>query len=137
MDVQVNILAIVLATLSSMVIGYFWYNPKLFGNTWIKLSKIDPKKGNIGLGMGSAVLSSFIMAFGLAYASDVAQQFFDVSFLQAALETGLFVFVAFQGVRMFQRAQFNQDSHTESLIHIGNEFVTVMVMALIIGLISV
>jgi hypothetical protein len=134
MNVEINFLGVALAAVSSMLIGYFWYAPKGFGNTWTRLAKIDPKKFNTSVAMSSAVVSSLVMAYGLAYATFVSHAFFMHSFLTDALLTALFVTVAFQAIRMFQRAQFNQDSHTETAIHIGNEVVIVMVMALIIGL---
>jgi hypothetical protein len=40
MDVQVNMWAVLLAALSSMVVGSLWYLPTTFGNTWQKLSKV-------------------------------------------------------------------------------------------------
>jgi hypothetical protein len=137
MNVDINWLAVVLATLSSMVIGWIWYNKAGFGDIWLKLSKVNPKKFNTPLAMGSAVVSSFLLAWSLAYATFVFHSFFHHSYLNDAMLTGIFVFVGFQGLRMFQRAQFNQDSHIESAIHIGNEFVIVIVMTLIIGLIGI
>ena len=44
MEVQVNYLAVVLAMLSSLVVGSIWYAQKVFGNTWAKLAKIDMGK---------------------------------------------------------------------------------------------
>jgi hypothetical protein len=40
MDVDVNMWAVLLAALSSMVVGSLWYLPATFGNTWQKLSKV-------------------------------------------------------------------------------------------------
>lgn len=34
---EVNLLAVLLATLASMIVGFLWYGP-LFGKIWIKLS---------------------------------------------------------------------------------------------------
>lgn len=44
MDVQINWLAVVLATLSSMIVGSIWYAKPVFGEKWAKLVKLDDKK---------------------------------------------------------------------------------------------
>ena len=33
---EINFLAILVASLSTMVIGAIWYNPKVFGTIWMK-----------------------------------------------------------------------------------------------------
>ena len=40
MDVQINGWAVLLAALSSMVVGSLWYMPATFGNAWQRLSKV-------------------------------------------------------------------------------------------------
>ncbi|MEV8266601.1 DUF1761 domain-containing protein [Microbacterium sp. NPDC076911] len=42
MNVPLNFVAIVIATLAAMVIGYLWYGP-LFGKYWRRLSGLDTK----------------------------------------------------------------------------------------------
>ncbi|HEY4267070.1 MAG TPA: DUF1761 domain-containing protein, partial [Galbitalea sp.] len=39
---SINYIAVILATLSSMIIGSVWYTPKVFGNYWMKLSGVKP-----------------------------------------------------------------------------------------------
>ena len=36
MDVQINFLALIVASLSTLVVGFIWYNPKVFGTIWMK-----------------------------------------------------------------------------------------------------
>ncbi|MDB5170203.1 MAG: hypothetical protein JWN82_599 [Candidatus Saccharibacteria bacterium] len=137
MDVEVNYLAVLLATVAAMVVGYVWYNPKVFGNAWIKLAKIDPKASNMTWSMGSALVGSFLMAFVLAHLTFLANSFYNNEFIYDALLTGFWVWLGFQFLRPFMHDQFNQRRKKESLIHMGNDFVTIMVMALVIGLLGV
>lgn len=44
MEPVINWVAVVVAAVASFVIGMVWYSPMLFGNTWMKLSGVDPKK---------------------------------------------------------------------------------------------
>lgn len=40
---DVNYLAVLVSAIASMVLGMIWYNPSVFGNTWMKLSKLSEK----------------------------------------------------------------------------------------------
>ena len=42
---EINYIAVVLATLSSMLVGSIWYTPKVFGTYWMRQSGIDPNDG--------------------------------------------------------------------------------------------
>lgn len=137
MDVQVNYVAVVVATVVAMVVGTVWYAPKVFGNAWIKLAKIEPKPETMPWVMGNALVSSLIMAFVLAHMAYLAHVFYNNSFLSDTLLTAFWVWLGFQVLRNFMHDQFNQRRKKESLIHAGNDLVTIMAMALVIGLMGV
>jgi len=139
MNVEVNIVAVILAAVSSMAIGFFWYGSDKFGfgAAWANLAKVDLKKSSTPLALVSAGVSALVMVYGVAYATFITRTYFGGSYLTSALKVGLFAWICFQGIRMYQRARFNQETQTESAIHISNEFVTIMAAALIIGLIGV
>lgn len=83
--------------------------------------------------MGSAAFSLLFMAFGLAMLAYMFHAFFAHSFLTDSMLAGAFVFVGFQALRILQLAEFNQRPHLETVIHISNEFITILAMTLIIG----
>jgi hypothetical protein len=138
MDVQVNMWAVVLATLSSVAVGMVWYHPKVLGGKWVKLAKIDPKKGDMKWSMGSVWLSSFVLAYVLAHFITLAHSYFvGNSFWRDAINTAFWVWIGFQALRNFMHDQFNQRRKKETLIHMGNDLVTIIVMAIIIGVMGV
>jgi hypothetical protein len=135
MNVEVNWLAIVLATLSTMVVGSLWYTPKTFGNLWIKLAKIDTKKQKgMAAPLVGALIASFITAYILAHVTYLSHSFFDNSFLQDALSTGFWLWLGFVAARLFVHDAFEGRPKRLTLLNIAHEFVTIMIMALIIGL---
>lgn len=133
MDVDVNLTAVLLATIAGMTVGMIWYNEKVLGGKWLALAKINPKKGSMSWSMGSAVVSSFVMAYVLAHVSFLSNQFYQNSFMYDSVMTAFWLWLGFQGLRMFMHDQFNQRRKKESLIHMGNDLVTLVVMALVIG----
>ena len=42
MTPDINYIAVILATLSSMLVGTVWYTPKVFGNYWMKAANVTP-----------------------------------------------------------------------------------------------
>ena len=63
-----NILAIVLAALIPMLMGFIYYHPKVFGNAWMQslgLTEEDLKKGNMAVIFGVSLLMSFLLSMFL------------------------------------------------------------------------
>jgi len=138
MDVQINYLAVVLAAVSSMGVGAFWYGKPGFVKPWMKLARIVPQKKDEAQksfmrAMVYAMLSSLIMAYVLAYATYVLQQFTGESFFMSAVKTAFLVWFAFQGLRTLQQDSFEGRPLKLTMINAGNMLVTIMVMGLIIG----
>ena len=66
-------LAIVLAALIPMVLGYIWYHPKVLGTAWMNslgITEEKLKEGNMGMIMGLAFSLALFLAWRMnAYAS--------------------------------------------------------------------
>lgn len=139
MNVEVNWLAIVLATASTMVVGSIWYTPKVFGNLWMRLAHIKPedqKKMGWVYPMVATLVVTFITAYVLAHVTFLAHSFFNNSFLEDALNTGFWLWLGFTAARLITHDAFEGRRKKLTLLNISHEFVTIMVMALIIGLLK-
>lgn len=136
MEVQVNIWAVLLAMVSSMVIGSVWYAKGVFGTRWAKLVKLDDKKMQAGAGKAIAItiVVSTITAYVLAHVTFLSNSFFGNSFLQDALMTGFWLWLGFVAARFITHDAFEQRPTELTLMNIVHELITIEVMALIIGL---
>lgn len=141
MEVEVNALAVFLAAASSMVVGSIWYAQGVFGRTWAKLAKVDMSKKvsatQMTYLMGTVFVASLITAYVLAHVTYLSNQFFGNSFLQDAVSTGFWLWLAFTAARIYTHDAFEGRRKKLTLLNFGNEFVTIMVMALIIGAMGV
>lgn len=65
---SLNLLAILVAALTSFVIGGLWYSPILFGKAWMQENGLtdDELKGKMGLIFGTTFVLALIIAFNLA-----------------------------------------------------------------------
>jgi large-conductance mechanosensitive channel len=135
--VELNWIAIILAAVSTMIVGSIWYGP-LFGKAWTKLAKVK-KDSDFG-GMkavimyGGAFLGSLITAIVLALAIFIFHDFKQGNLLVDALMTGLLLWLGFTATRIHMHDSFEGRRKKLTLLSISNELVTIEVMALIIGL---
>jgi hypothetical protein len=68
--VKLNLLVMALAALVPLIVGFLWYNPKLFGTAWMRETGMDPetsKPKNMALILGLTYLFSFLMCIPLSF----------------------------------------------------------------------
>jgi hypothetical protein len=137
MSVEVSWLAVILATVSTMIVGSIWYTPKVFGNKWMQLAKVKPsgKGSDATAAIITTLVVSFISAYVLAHVTFLAHNFFQNSFLQDAISTAFWVWLGFTAARFITHDAFEMRPKALTFLNIAHEFVTFMVMGLIIGLI--
>lgn len=67
---EFNYLAIAVAAVVPLVLGFVWYSPKLFGNVWMRESGMTEEKmksGNMAVIFGVSLLLSFLLSFFLQF----------------------------------------------------------------------
>lgn len=132
---EINYIAVVVATLSSMVIGSIWYNPRVFGTYWMTRAGVTPS-GNARDAVRPILLTvvvSFITAWVLAGAVYISFDFYGGSFLVNSLVTAVLLWGGFTAARFITHDAFDKRPAGLTVLNIVHEFVTIMVMALIIG----
>ena len=135
---DINYWAVILATLSSMLVGSIWYTPKVFGNYWMREAKITPS-GNPKDAIGPIVVTlvvSFVTAWVLAGASFISFEFYGGSFLVNAIVTAIILWAGFTAARFITHDAFDGRSRRLTILNCAHEIVTVLLMALIIGLLA-
>lgn len=132
-----NILSIALATVSAMVIGTVWYLPPVFGRTFTRLAGVDPNKPpRRGLVYTLTFLGSAITAVVLWLATTLVVTQVDAPRVLVALVTAAVLWAGFTATRILIHTLFEQRPIGIYLITVGHELVTVLVMAVIIGLLA-
>lgn len=141
MEVDVNYLAVLLAAVSSLVVGAVWYTPRVFGTYWMKAAKVTMNRkmtpaDNIRL-FGLTFIASLVMAYVLAHVTFLSNQFFGGSFFASALSTAFWLWLGFTAVRFLTHDLFEGRPMKLTLVTVGNELATVLLMAVVIGLLGV
>jgi len=133
---EINYWAVILATLSSMVVGSIWYTPKVFGNYWMKKSGVT-MSGKASDAFGpilTTVIVSFITAWVLAGAAYISWTFYDgTGFLWSTVVTAIVLWAGFTAARFITHDAFDKRPSGLTMLNIAHELVTLVVMAVIIG----
>lgn len=67
---EFNIWAILVAAASTLVVGFIWYHPKVFGTAWMKASGMTEEQvqgGNMAKIFGLALVFAVLLAFTLRF----------------------------------------------------------------------
>jgi len=136
---EVNIWAVLLATASSMVVGSIWYAKAVFGRYWMKAVGQDDetmKKGATAA-IIVTIIVSFITAWVLAGAAAIVQNFYGGGFLVNTVLTAVILWAGFTAARMVTHDAFDRRPWGLTVLNLAHELVTVLLMALIIGLFGI
>lgn len=136
---ETNLWAVVLATASTLVVGSIWYSPKVFGKWWMAAARVDQDKAASRgiLPILVTIVVSFVTAWVLAGAAAIAHDFYDGTFLVDSLVTGALLWAGFTAARIVTHDAFEARPARLTALTLAHELVTVLVMALIIGLMGI
>jgi len=135
MDVSINYIAVLLAAISSMVVGTVYYLPALFGDRLTALTGVNPNKpARPALTYVLTFLASAITAYVLAYMSALTLGYLQTQLVLPVFVTAFFLWLGFTAARMLVHDLFDGRGFRVYFITIGHELITIMVMAVIIAL---
>ncbi|MCU1418022.1 MAG: hypothetical protein JWP32_2196 [Schumannella sp.] len=132
---EINWLAVLLADISSMVVGAIWYAKPVFGRRWMRLTGIPedvPQKG-AALPLIITFVVSFFTAAVLAGSAAIAQHFYEGGFFLNAVLTAVILWIGFTAARLITHDLFDRRPSSLTVLNLAHELVTVLVMGLIIG----
>jgi hypothetical protein len=135
MQVQVSLIGVILAAVAAMVIGFVWYHPKFFGATWQKMIGLSDKdmKKNMPTAMGMMVVVSLLTAYILDHFINYAHSFMAVSWMSAAVQTSLWVWLGFGLTTIVAHGAYEPRDRQVMLINAGNRLATLLAMGLVLG----
>lgn len=134
-EVNVSILAVILATIAAMAIGSVWYGP-LFGKKWMKLVKLSKKDAdkNWQKPMLTMLIMALVQAFILSHFVVYSGYFYpDLNNIVLGAITGFWAFVGFALPAVLGNNMFARRPNELSTIEVGNQLVTLVAMGVIIG----
>jgi hypothetical protein len=135
---SLNLLAILVAGLSTMVVGFLWYSPLLFAKPWMREMGYDPNdkarmeemKKSAGAAYGGSFVASLLSAFTLALILHGLRS----EDLHTGVMLGFHVWLGFVATVQFTGALFAKQSMKLFAINTGYQLVCYLVMGVILTL---
>lgn len=127
--VDVNWLVVLAGVVISMVLGFVWYTPAVFGNRWMK--ELGKKQGE----MGSATTGYLWMALSSAILTYVMIHFVSYSGAATAAEgavAGFWLWLGFAATIGLSKVAFEGRSWTSFAIDYGYLLLQYIVIAMVI-----
>ena len=133
----VNLWAVLVSALATMVAGFLWYSPMLFAKPWTILMGYDPndkaKMAELQKGAGPSYMMSLIASILSAF---VLGKLIAVSGTVGAvdgLKIGLVVWLGFVTTVQFTNALFSRQPNKLYMINTGYQLVCYVAMGAILG----
>ena len=127
---------IVAAGLSSVIIGWVWYHPRVFGSAWMRLANVTPEMAERGKKMMPlyalvSLVASMLIAYVMNYVG-IAFQIYD--WVGAIFDLALWSWLGFIVPTMLGMVLWEQRPLKLYLINVFYWLVAFIVMALILVL---
>jgi len=126
---SINLLAVLVAAIFSMILGGLWYSPLLFGNMWMKLAKIKPNTDQMAKSYIAGFLASLITMYVLANVLNYA----GVGSVTSGISVGFLVWIGFFVTTALGTILWEGKSPKLFAINIGYSFVNIIVASIIIA----
>ena len=133
---DVNLYAVLVSALATMVLGFVWYSPLLFARPWMKLMGCDPDdsakvaemRKNAGPAYGISLLAALISAFVLGKIVAIA----NVSSALYGMKIGFAVWLGFVTTVQLTASLFARQPWKLYLINSGYQLVCYLAMGAIL-----
>lgn len=140
-NIQINMLAVLLAVVANFILGFIWYTP-LFGKAWGREMGYDmtvkPPASALAKGMIFMVIGNFLMAYVFAHNIAVwnpvtwGQPPSDMSPMQNAFSASFFTWLGFYFPVDLGSVAWEKKSWKLFFINTGYHFLSLLVVAMIL-----
>lgn len=133
---NLNLLAVLVAAISTMVVGFLWYSPVLFAKPWMREMGYDledkAKMEEMRKSAGPAYLGSFIASLVSAFILALFLHWLHVQDLEFGLLVGFHVWLGFVATVQLTGVLFMKQSRKLFGINTGYQLVCYLVMSAIL-----
>jgi len=133
---SLNWLAILVAAIATMVVGFLWYSPLLFAKPWMREMGYDPsdkaKTQEMQKSAGPAYAGSFVASLISAFTLALILHGLNAQGLDFGLMVSFHVWLGFVATVQFTSALFMKQSMRLFAINTGYQLVCYLVMGAIL-----
>lgn len=134
-DAQINILAIIVSALVSMVLGFAWYSQALFGKAWIAAMGFTPETmaKNKQRGMAKILVVNAIATLVMAWVFAMLNYNLGNIAVRQGVATGFWVWLGFVAPVLLNDVLFGGRKLQAFFINAGYQLVALLAMGAILA----
>ncbi len=135
METTISLPGVLLAAVSSFVVGGFWYSPSMFLKSWMKITgttEADMQR-NMVKNMATIGVMSLVMAYVLAHFMNYASNSTGTTGIELGLTTAFWLWLGFALTSIVTTGTMETRDRKVLIITSGNLLVTMLLMGLILG----
>ena len=134
---HLNFLAVLVAGISTMLLGFLWYSPVLFAKPWMKEMGYDPndqaRTEEMKKSAGPAYMGSLVASLVSAFVLALFLHWMRAEGARMGALTGFHAWLGFVATVQFTGALFTKQSMKLFAINTGYQLVCYLVMGAILG----
>ena len=137
----VNLLAVLIAAVVSMAVGFIYYSPYVVGKPWMKLmgyteKDMKPTGSEMGKLYGTSLVLAVITAFMLSHIMIMSQNTYNYPALMTGVTSAFFVWLGFVMPVQLTQTLFSKNPIQLFGINTGHQLLALIAMGVTIGLLS-
>lgn len=138
MGVSINYLAVLLAAIASMVVGFVWYGPMLFGKAWMKEMGMTEKsmeaaKAEMGKTYGISFLLALVTAYVMAHALVFGNTYLGMSGAGAGMQGAFYYWLGFTMPVQATDALFGKKNWKLFKLNTGYQLASLLAMGAVLS----
>lgn len=139
MEIVVDYIAILLAGAASMVVGFLWYSPSLFGKPWMALmgytaKSLEADKKDMGKTYAVSFITSLVTAYVLSHVMTLSMNFFHYEKLSTGLISACWMWLGFIAPVQLTDVLFGKKKLKLFAINTGYQLAALLAMGAVLGM---
>ena len=137
--IEVNYIAILIAAIVSMALGFLWYSPMVLGKPWMKLKgytqeSLKKEQKEMTKYYALSFLLAFVTAYILSHVIALSLNFYGFSRVSTGVTTAFWMWLGFIMPVQLTASIFGDKKWDLFGIDTGYQLVSVLAMGIVIGL---
>lgn len=138
MNVEVNYLAVLVAAIAGMAVGFLWYSPLVFGKPWMKLmgynsADLKSEQKKMWPYYGLSFILSLITAFVLGHVMGLSEYFYNYPMMQTGLIPAFWMWLGFVMPVQATNTIFGDKKWALFGINTGYQLTMLLVMGIVLA----
>lgn len=139
MNIEVNLVAVLLAGIASMVVGFVWYSYAMFAKPWMRLmgynkENIKETQKKMAPMYALSFVLALITAYILSHVMGLSQSFYQYGDVQTGVSSAFWMWLGFIMPVQATDVIFGGKKWALFAINTGYQLASLLVMGLILGL---